>query len=209
MLYACLGGFIYESFFEMLDFSGRLLGFIHVCIHTYMSIRCVYIYTIHKSYICIYTNIIQAEASDDSRQISTAKSSPLFSRARTTAFADWVISDSWKWRAEEQESVDFSNVVNEVLSRPGWRSGNALTLIMRQKRHHNTLATCEVCVFCVCVLFYVNGVRLMEEEFLLMFCVCMYACMYMCVEEGFEWCECSRVVCDLPIYVCVCVYVCM
>jgi hypothetical protein len=88
---------------------------------------------------------MQAEASSHSLPISTTKSNSLGQRARTAAFVDWIPQEPWKWRTEEQESPDISSVVREVLSLPGWRAGNALTLIIKERRLHNgPYRSCEV-----------------------------------------------------------------
>ncbi len=95
------------------------------------------------SVMCV-TLWMQAEASDHALPISTLKANTLSTRPRTAAFVDWEVWDSWKWRAEEQESPDISSVLNEVLNRPGWRAGNALMLVVRQMRTPRDFRTCEV-----------------------------------------------------------------
>jgi len=48
-------------------------------------------------------------------------------RATTTAYADWNPSSSWTGDVE-QTSVDISSVIQEIIDRGGWSSGNSLAL---------------------------------------------------------------------------------
>jgi hypothetical protein len=75
--------------------------------------------------------IIEAEASDDSTPFSEV-SGDLSSRARSAAWAGWSPPD-WLVVGEEgpgHRSSDLSDVVQEIVTRPGWASGAALTLII-------------------------------------------------------------------------------
>jgi hypothetical protein len=74
---------------------------------------------------------IQAEASDDSSPLSST-SGDLSDRPRTTAWAGWSPPD-WNLAGEagpRQRSSDLSEVLQEIVDRPGWTSGSALTLIV-------------------------------------------------------------------------------
>jgi hypothetical protein len=74
---------------------------------------------------------IWAEASDDASAFSE-DSGDISSRASTAATADWMpqpwvsIGDS----ASAQISTNFSNVIQEVVSRPGWSSDNHVVLVI-------------------------------------------------------------------------------
>lgn len=51
-------------------------------------------------------------------------------RTFTTASVDWTISDSWiMW--EPYQSPDLSVIIQEIVDRTGWASGNSLTLFMQ------------------------------------------------------------------------------
>lgn len=74
---------------------------------------------------------VEAEAADDAAQFTSTPFN-LTSRPRTTAFALWAPPD-WTTIGEqgiEQRTVDLSAVIQEVVDRPGWASGNALAVIV-------------------------------------------------------------------------------
>ena len=77
------------------------------------------------------TFMIEAEASDDSPPL-TANAFDLSSRTRTAAWAGWSPPD---WLAigdagAQQRTSDLSDVVQEIVDRPGWTSGAAMTLLL-------------------------------------------------------------------------------
>jgi hypothetical protein len=76
---------------------------------------------------------IWVEASDDSQLFSPSESGSLGARTRSSLHHDWIMEERWRWMAEAQESSDISHLVNQVLARPGWRAGNAITLILQQR----------------------------------------------------------------------------
>lgn len=52
-------------------------------------------------------------------------------RPRTTAAIDWDIPNSSAWHSpveQWRQSPDISSVIQEIVDRPGWSSGNALVL---------------------------------------------------------------------------------
>jgi hypothetical protein len=77
--------------------------------------------------------VLWAEASDDSEPFQPGARGSLAARARTSVRTEWVLDENWRWYGESQESIDISDLVNEVAARPGWRAGNSLTLIVRMK----------------------------------------------------------------------------
>ena len=40
----------------------------------------------------------------------------------------WAVADLWKWRDGSEESADFSSLLQAMVNRPGWRTGNAVVL---------------------------------------------------------------------------------
>ena len=73
---------------------------------------------------------IQAEAADDAEPF-TAHYYGISSRPRTTASvtwtpADWVGGDAGK----AERTVDLAPVLQEVVNRPGWASGNAVLIVI-------------------------------------------------------------------------------
>ena len=83
---------------------------------------------------CTATSIIRiwAESSADSPTFNPYRRGALSARVRTTSYVDWNVA-GWKWAYRQEESVDISPVLNEVIQKQGWRSGNSLTLILRQQ----------------------------------------------------------------------------
>jgi len=76
---------------------------------------------------------VWAEASDNSEPFDAAVRGSLGRRARTEKYQDWIIDEQWHWFAEAQESSDLSHIVNDVIQRPGWRAGSALTFMLQQR----------------------------------------------------------------------------
>jgi hypothetical protein len=73
---------------------------------------------------------IWAEAADDSAPF--ADGSGLVARMRRTTYVDWIQEVGWKWAQDQSLSEDLSVILREVLDAPGWRSGSAFTLVLRQ-----------------------------------------------------------------------------
>ena len=74
---------------------------------------------------------IEAETTDDAAPF-TAAAFDISSRPRTTASALWTPPD-WTTigeRGPDQRTVDISAVIQEIVDRPGWASGNALAVII-------------------------------------------------------------------------------
>jgi len=74
---------------------------------------------------------IQAQAANTASAFSNATNN-LSSRARSTASVSWT-PDPWSVLLESgpaQRSPDISSLVQEVVSRPGWSSGNAMAFLL-------------------------------------------------------------------------------
>ncbi len=71
--------------------------------------------------------IIQAEAADSSDALLNQVHN-LSSRAATSAFVAWA-PDSWS-RGDQDDTPNIASVVQEVISREAWSSGNALTILV-------------------------------------------------------------------------------
>ena len=70
---------------------------------------------------------VYAEDIDDSPLFSETEA--LADRTMTEAKVDWDINEAWTmWEA--YSSPDLAPVIQEVIDRPGWQSGNSLTLFM-------------------------------------------------------------------------------
>ncbi len=74
--------------------------------------------------------VIRAERADNSAQIGTAAFN-ISSRPRTTASVPWPVP-AWSVGANGsgQLTPNLATVLQEVVSRPGWAAGNALTVII-------------------------------------------------------------------------------
>jgi peptidoglycan/xylan/chitin deacetylase (PgdA/CDA1 family) len=75
--------------------------------------------------------VVRAQAADSAPVFSTA-SKNVSSRAKTTAQVGWVPA-AWTKVGEAgtaQRTPNLSAVVQEVVNRPGWKSGNALAIIV-------------------------------------------------------------------------------
>ncbi|MGB5472525.1 MAG: LamG domain-containing protein, partial [Gammaproteobacteria bacterium] len=78
------------------------------------------------------TNVnIQGETSDSALQFTTVNSN-ISSRGRTTASIPWA-PVSWTTVGEagpDQQTPDISAAIQEIVSRPGWASGNDMVIIL-------------------------------------------------------------------------------
>jgi hypothetical protein len=82
------------------------------------------------------TNLtVAAIAADNANSFTTVKFS-LSRAARTVAAALWA-PPAWTERQQgvAQRTADLSAVVQEIVSRPGWASGNALALVITGSGH--------------------------------------------------------------------------
>jgi hypothetical protein len=74
---------------------------------------------------------IQGEATDNASQLVSSGLN-ISSRPRTDANVLWL-PVPWTTRGEagpDQQTPDISSVIQEIVSRPGWASGNSLVIIV-------------------------------------------------------------------------------
>jgi PKD repeat protein len=74
---------------------------------------------------------IEAEANDNALTFTSGNAN-ISSRPRTTASADWTPA-SWPIVGEagvDQQTSDLASVIQEIVNRPGWTSGNSLVIII-------------------------------------------------------------------------------
>jgi hypothetical protein len=77
------------------------------------------------------TLTIRGEASDNSAQFQNA-SFTVSSRTRTSASVNWNVP-AWsilQEKGDAQKSSDIKSVIQEIINRAGWSSGNAMTMII-------------------------------------------------------------------------------
>jgi hypothetical protein len=96
--------------------------------------------TISNAYLQFKVDEVSTAATTLSLQTQTADSAPAFSysssnlssRSRSSAATTWTVA-SWPTIAEAstaQRSPNLSAIIQEVISRPGWRAGNSLVIII-------------------------------------------------------------------------------
>ena len=73
--------------------------------------------------------LIQAEAVDDAAAF-TSSDNNISSRPRTVTAVNWLNIPAWNSTSEKHQSPNISTVIQEVVSRSGWNSGNDLVLII-------------------------------------------------------------------------------
>lgn len=73
--------------------------------------------------------VVRAEAADDAAAFG-AGAFDISSRPLTAAAASWSALPAWSTVGEVRQSVDLFAVVQEVIDRPGFASGNALVLVV-------------------------------------------------------------------------------
>jgi hypothetical protein len=74
---------------------------------------------------------VQGEAIDDAPTF-TSMSGNLSSRARTTTTVGWIPAP-WSTVGEsgpDQHTPDISSIIQEIINRPGWTSGNSIVIII-------------------------------------------------------------------------------
>lgn len=77
------------------------------------------------------SNTIDVDIKAEDADTGTALSTTLYQLDRTTASVEWNPAAGWTVD-NEYESPDISSVIQEVIDRPGWASGNNLTVIIDQ-----------------------------------------------------------------------------
>jgi len=73
--------------------------------------------------------IIQGEAIDDSPAFSSSDND-ISDRTRTTQQVEWNDIPAWDAKGVQHDSPDISAVIQEIVGRSGWTSGNDLTLVI-------------------------------------------------------------------------------
>ncbi len=70
------------------------------------------------------------EASDHSQTFSS--NSKPSDRSITTNYIDWVLNSGTAWNYKERhDSPDLNSILKEIIGRPGWSSGNAISIIVK------------------------------------------------------------------------------
>lgn len=106
--------------------------------------------TILEAFIQFVADETQSEATSltisgqkaDSAATFTSSSTNISTRARTTASADWS-PDPWTSVGDAgplQQTPDLSSIVQEIVDRSGWTSGNSMAFILRGTGHRTAVA---------------------------------------------------------------------
>jgi len=72
---------------------------------------------------------IWAEASDDADSLCGLSSSAFSVLPRTSAVVQWSNLPTWEVRGK-YKSVDITHIIEEIINRPGWDSGNNIALFI-------------------------------------------------------------------------------
>ena len=72
---------------------------------------------------------IRAQAVDTAEPFAATPRN-LSNRQRTAAFTRWTINHTWTTIGRLRDSADISAVVQEIVDRPDWQSGNALAILI-------------------------------------------------------------------------------
>ena len=73
--------------------------------------------------------LIQGQASDNALAFTTSTSN-LSSRARTTAQVPWNNIPAWTVIDAKWQTPDISSIIQEIVNRSGWTSGNSMVIII-------------------------------------------------------------------------------
>ncbi|MHC4993623.1 MAG: amidohydrolase family protein [Planctomycetota bacterium] len=85
--------------------------------------------------------VIRAERTPDAAAFTAAERN-VSSRTRTEASVTWeppAWEDDWAVQGEAQRTPDLSDLIQEVVSREGWRAGNALVVTIEGKGHRQAV----------------------------------------------------------------------
>ena len=77
---------------------------------------------------------IQGEASDNAKRFRYQRKN-LTNRRRTRAALEWQNVPAWNLVHETHQTPDFPSVIQEIVNRRGWVSGNALVLLITGSGH--------------------------------------------------------------------------
>ncbi len=72
---------------------------------------------------------IQGQASDNAATFATATRN-ISSRARTTAQVSWNNIPAWTTISAKSQTPSISSIIQEIVNRPGWASGNSIVIII-------------------------------------------------------------------------------
>lgn len=94
--------------------------------------------TIDSAFIIVYSHEAKLEddvanvtiyADDTDNAITFSEDSLITDRAATAAQVDWVVAEEWQlWEA--YSTPDLKSVVQEIVDRSGWSSGNAIAFVL-------------------------------------------------------------------------------
>lgn len=83
--------------------------------------------------------IIRGQASDNPATFTTARSN-ISSRTRTTAVVNWNNVPSWIINGAKNSTPSLKTVVQELVNRAGWNSGNSMVFIIDGTGYHSAYA---------------------------------------------------------------------
>ena len=75
-------------------------------------------------------NLIIYAHNVDNAPAFTSTNYDLSSRPSTTSTVNWLITDSWAI-GSKKKTIDISLVIQEIVNRPGWVSGNSIAILIR------------------------------------------------------------------------------
>ncbi|MDZ7268026.1 MAG: discoidin domain-containing protein [candidate division KSB1 bacterium] len=85
-------------------------------------------FTVDGTYTNPLTLRFYGEAADNAATFS-ASSTPA-DRPLTTQFVEWAITEEWQWDTR-RDGPDITAILKEIVGRPGWQAGNALSIIVK------------------------------------------------------------------------------
>ncbi|HWR26852.1 MAG TPA: PA14 domain-containing protein, partial [Candidatus Thermoplasmatota archaeon] len=76
----------------------------------------------------------------DNAPTFTSTASDITSRIKTSSFAAWNNVPSWDTESQKKHTPDASTVIQEIINRPGWSSGNSMVIIITGTGHRTAEA---------------------------------------------------------------------
>lgn len=92
--------------------------------------------TINSAYLSVYVEAGTEDIKPDlygineDNTVTSSSGNPLWDRTLTTAKVNWNITDDWV-NGVWYDSPDISTIIQEIINRFGWASGNALAIVGR------------------------------------------------------------------------------
>lgn len=74
---------------------------------------------------------IYGEAADDAAAFVDATTATISTRSRTTASVAWSSANLGATGTSRHNSPDIAAIIQEIIDRPGWASGNALNILIQ------------------------------------------------------------------------------